>query len=237
MSSSPTFRPARRTSLAEDITEQLLQLVVEGRFPEDHLPSERELCEQLNVSRGPVREAVSTLQHLGVVELRGRTRHARRDRAIIELLSRGSGTGGAERLVDEPMEARRMIEPPIAGLAAARASDADATEISQWVDRMEHAAAAGESGIEYDSAFHVAVANATGNQILAKLVAALTESLRESRTLSFRPPESAAVAVAGHRAVVEALRAHDPEAARAAMERHLDEVEALVRAALSSAAD
>lgn len=66
-------------------------------------------------------------------------------------------------------------------------------------------------------------------------IGALTEALRESRELSFAPYDAVQTALAGHRAIVEALRAHDPDKARRAMRRHLDEVERLIRASLTQA--
>ena len=105
-------------------------------------------------------------------------------------------------------------------------------ELEGWLRLMEESAEGGELVMNYDSAFHVAVARTTNNQTLVHLVTALTDVLQDSRQLSFQPPEAIETALRDHREIVSAIRAGDPEAARAAMRRHLDHVESLIRASL-----
>jgi GntR family transcriptional repressor for pyruvate dehydrogenase complex len=231
----PGIRPTRRRSLPEEIVDQLLELITSGSLPEQRLPPERELCKQLEVSRASLREALSALNHLGVVETRGKAKYGRIARARAELVAR-LGSGGAEQeLVTDPLEVRRMLEPEVAAGAAQRGTEQALDEIEHWLHLMEEAAERGERVVEYDSAFHVSIARATGNHTLVQLIGALTEALRESRELSFEPYDAVQTALAGHRAIVEALRAHDPNKARRAMRRHLDEVERLIRASLTQA--
>lgn len=228
------LRPARRSSLAEDITDQLLDLIVTEAFSENRLPSERVLCEQLNVSRGPVREAISTLHHLGVIETRGKARLGRPDRALIQIVARSPGVEDERKLVGDPMEARRILEPETAARAARRGSEEALEEIGRWLGRMEEAALDDEGSlVAYDSAFHISIAKATGNNTLVCLVAALTENPSRGRAFSFRPPEGIERSIAGHREILEAVRAHDQDQARRAMATHLDQVEELIRLTLS----
>src|SRR4029078_2457724 len=90
----------------------------------------------------------------------------------------------------------------------------------------------GESRVDYDPAFHVAIAQATGNQTLVALVRALNETLRESRSLSFRPEAGPSHAISTSAALLSAIREKDPAAATDAMRHHLDRVESLIRASL-----
>ena len=93
-------------------------------------------------------------------------------------------------------------------------------ELERYVTLIkEEGAAHGESLVDYDSAFHVAIAQATGNQTLVALVRALNETLRESRSLSFRPEAAPSHAISDHVAILSAIREKDPAAATDAM-RH-----------------
>jgi GntR family transcriptional repressor for pyruvate dehydrogenase complex len=220
--------------LPEEITDQLLELIISGGFPDNRLPSERVLCERLDVSRGSVREAVSTLHHLGVIEMRGKVRFGRPDRALIQVVARSPGVEDERTLVGDPMEARRILEPETAALAAERGSQEALNEIGSWLSRMEEAARDDEGSlVAYDSAFHISIAKATGNDTLVRLVAALTENPSRGRAFSFRPPEGIERSVSGHREILEAIRSHDRERARRAMDAHLDQVEELIRLTLS----
>lgn len=132
------------------------------------------------------------------------------------------------------MEVRRILEPEVASLAAKRASSGAIEEMERYVALMEEAAARGDSLVDYDSAFHIAIAHATGNQTLVALVQALNDTLRESRRLSFGPASAPGQAIADHVAILSAIRAQDPLAATTAMRHHLDRVENLIRDALNA---
>lgn len=226
--------PLRRRSLSDGVVDQLLAYIAEGTAPERQLPVERVLCKQLDVSRTTVREALSTLMQLGVVETRGKGRYGSLVGARAYLASRERLRRNETELVDHPLEARRVLEPPIAALAAERATDDDLAEIARWLSLMQVATENGEDNVEYDSGFHAAIARATGNPTLVFLINALTDALAESRRLSFRPGRSAMIAVEGHEAILTALTARDPKAAANAMKRHLDDVAGMIRTSLEA---
>ncbi len=228
-------QPLRRRSLPQEVAGQLLELIASGDASEVTLPTERRLGEQFGVGRNVLREALSALEGLGVTRIEGKTRIGSSARARAQLLARQPPDPERDLALD-PIEARRIIEPETAALAAARANAEHIEEIDHWLSVMEAAHARGERILEFDSAFHVAIAHASGNQTLVQVVFALTEALRESRELSFQPEPAARTAIEGHRAIVMALRAKDPRGARQAMRRHLDRVEQLIRASLSSRA-
>jgi GntR family transcriptional regulator, transcriptional repressor for pyruvate dehydrogenase complex len=232
--SPPTLivRPARRKSLPEEITEQLLELIAAETAEEPRLPSERLLSEQLGVSRASLREALSALNELGVLDTRGKTKYARTARARAALVARVASKEPEQELILDPLEVRRMLEPEVAARAAERLSERDLRELERWLHLMEEAASRGERFIEYDSAFHVSIARATRNHTLIQLVAALTDVLREGRERSFEPPEAAKRALDDHRLILGALTARDSGKARRAMRTHLRHVEELVRLSL-----
>ncbi|MDX6723545.1 MAG: hypothetical protein QOD44_1724 [Solirubrobacteraceae bacterium] len=227
--------PARRLSLPQEITRQLLELIADGRFPGDRLPPERDLGTRLGVSRGPLREALSTLQHLGVVEVRGRVRIGRRTRARTELAL--LSVAQPERaLVKDPLEARRMLEPEIAATAAARADEDALATIAEWITRMEELSGPDDAdrALECDSAFHLAIARATGNPVLVSLIEALAAGSFASRAASWKVESGQESSVRGHRDILAALRSRDPDRARLAMKVHLDDVEGHIRRVLGT---
>jgi DNA-binding FadR family transcriptional regulator len=227
------LRPARRRSLPLEVADQLVELIASASESELVLPAERRLCDQLGVSRNVLREALSALGHQGVIETRGKVRIGLPTRARARLVARVASGGPERELVLDPMEVRRMLEPEAAALAAGRATEDAIAELARWVALMEQGLARGERVVEYDSAFHVGIAQATGNHTLVQLVGALTDTLRESRERSFVPPGAADGALADHRAILDAVRAGDAAAARRAMQAHLARVERLIRASLT----
>lgn len=226
----------RRRNLSEDVVDRLLEFIAEGTAPERRLPVERTLCDQLHVSRSTVREALSTLAQLGVVELRGKGRYGSLVGARAELARRARVRRVTTELIDHPLEARRMLEPGIAALAAERGSERDLADVARELDLLERAAADGGEIVSFDSAFHSAIARAAGNPTLVFLINALTAALAESRERSFRPGVGAEIANRGHRTILEALQSRDPAGAAQAMLDHLGDVENLIRVSLEEEA-
>lgn len=229
-------RPARRKGLPHEVADQLLDLIATSSSSEVALPPERQLCEELAVSRNVLREALAALDHMGVIETRGKNRVGLTPRARALALARASTLAPVRELLLDPIEVRRILEPESAALAAKRATEQSIREIEQTIELMDAGIRRDESVVEYDSAFHVAIARATTNQILIELVGALSESLRPSRELSFRPTEASGEALEDHRAILGAIRAGDARGARRAMRSHLDHVEQLIRSTVSERA-
>lgn len=222
-------RPARRKGLPQEIADQLLELISKSGSQEVALPAERELCDDLGVSRNVLREALAALDHRGVIETRGKTRIGLTPRARAQALARASTATPVRELLLDPMEVRRIIEPESAALAAKRATDQALREIEQTIELMQQGIRQNESVVEYDSSFHVAIARATTNEILIELVSALNDTLRASRDASFRPTQAAAAALDDHRSIYHAVQTRNSRAARKAMRSHLDHVEQLIR--------
>ena len=225
-------RPVRRRSLPIDVSDQLLELIAAAGAPELQLPAERVLSEQLQVSRNVLREALAALEGIGAVEVRGRSRVGIVPRARTQLVARVPNRGPESELLVDPIEARDIFEPEVAALAAMRATPSAISEIERWLTLMEEGVARGERVVEYDAAFHVAVARATGNHTLVEVIGALNDAVGHSREHSFKPEGGAEGAIAHHHMILTAIRERDADGARLAMREHLEHVGRRVREAL-----
>lgn len=230
-------RPAPRRSLTQEVTDQLLDLIASADEAEVRLPPERQLSERLGVSRNVVRESLAALEQLGVVSARRKPRVGNSARARAQLLAGAANVEAERELVLDPMEVRRILEPEVAALAAERIDDLGLRELERWLLLMTDGVKRGEPVVDHDSAFHVAIARGSGNHMLARLIGVLTEALQSSRHLSFAPSGAGPAAIEDHEAILDALRRHAPEDARAAMSNHLDRVEALIRSTLADRPD
>jgi DNA-binding FadR family transcriptional regulator len=197
-------------------------LITGGEFPPgSRLPAERDLAKQLGVSRPSVREALIALEVEGWVEVRvGSGVYVRPEGA------RGGEVAAQECGPLELIRARRVIEGEIAAVAATTAKRPQLRAITDALDGMRDDIARGIAPHDADRAFHAAIAQATGNTVLVETVQAFWTSRRgvlsERLGDHFETVPSWRAAIAEHEAVLDAIRAKDAEAARAAMRRHLD---------------
>lgn len=220
----------RRGRVSEEITAYLKRLIATGQLKVgDRLPAERDLADQLEVSRNSVREALHTLELTGLIEsLQGGgtfVREAGID-SIREPLSSVLIT--QDGVIREILEARRMMEPPMARRAAEHATKDHLARMGLALDLQERAVTGGESGSEQDTEFHHALAEATGNTVIVKLVEAMMEVLYASRERNLQTADRAQASLRGHRKVLAAITRRDPEGAYKAMLEHLEDVEHVI---------
>jgi DNA-binding FadR family transcriptional regulator len=231
---TPEPRPLRRfdsltsQTLSKRISRALLTSILRGEIPPGNaLPSEDDLASQFDVSRPVVREAVKELAVLGLVESRqGRsTRVTSPDdwnQFAPDLLAARSEVGAADDFLLELLELRRLIETGAAGLAAVRATDEDIATMTALYDRMEASSGDIERFTDGDMAFHAAMLAATDNHLLTRLIETIGPVLRFGRMVSLeRRPDGPIDSQRGHRRVLDAIQAGDPELAREAMREHL----------------
>jgi DNA-binding FadR family transcriptional regulator len=218
-----TVEPQR---LYRQIAEQLRSLMAAGEFTCGcRLPSERELAKQLGVSRPSVREALIALEVEGWVEVRtgsGVYVLDRAARAAAEPVKVPAAEWGPLELI----RARRVVEGEIAALAALHANRRQVGAIESAVQHMQEDAARNVAPLEGDRAFHTAIAQGCGNGVLLETVATFWDARRgplfERLGDHFESAPSWRMAIAEHQAVLDAIRARDAAAARAAMQQHLD---------------
>ncbi len=216
----------QRGSLVDEVIDRLREQISSGAWPVDtRIPPEPELVEALGVGRGTVREAVRALAHAGLLEVR------RGDGTYVRARSELSGALRREietTTHDHVQEVRRAIEVEAARLAAARRTEADleacqtalaardaaarrgagagagtATADSTWIDEW----------VEADARFHEALVAAAGNPLLLDLYLEIGSALRSVLRDRAARPDFDRFLVAGHGALLDAVRAGDAEAA------------------------
>lgn len=205
--------------------------------PGARLPSERQLARQLGASRSSVREALRALELAGLI----RAQHGG-GTFVADPLPASVATPLAQYLdrqratLRDLFEARQMIEPRLAFLAAERATPEDLEALRAAVERQERADAEGdlEAASAADRLFHQAVAGATHNQTFIMLHNYLSDLVADSRREAVDSAARRAQALVDHRAIYEAIARHDAPAASAAMLQHVKNVEALLLETLSA---
>ena len=222
-----TVNTTRGRRLYEDIVQRFRLLIREGALkPGERLPSERVLAEQLQVSRSSVREAIRSLELQGlVVSKRGSGTFINTDNleAMVALIA-STLTSGSDTL-KHIFEMRHMLEPQIAGVAAQRATEQEVSDLESILEQQVQEIANGGTGVDADTAFHFALASATHNSALVKVVSAVEDILRRSRDRSLQEPGRPQRSLASHREILRMIRAGDADGARSAMEYHLTSVE------------
>jgi GntR family transcriptional regulator, transcriptional repressor for pyruvate dehydrogenase complex len=218
------FTPLRPERLPDKAVEQVLALIRSGRLsPGDRLPSERDMAARLGVSRTAFREAVRVLETLGVLRvLPGRgTRVCEAERSP---LWAAAWLSEHTQAVLKVMEVRDALEAKAAALAARRATEEQIGRLEAHLEALRQARAEDrcEDVVAIDAAFHTAIAAAADNDILAEALAGVYESLREARRAVLSLPGRLRRLAREHEAIVEAIRARDPEGAARAARRHYE---------------
>ena len=215
------FEPVQPPTTFEETVERLgtaIRLGILG--PGIRLPSERELAEQLGISRSTLRQAITTLVqsgHLTSVRGRGGGTFVVQEPPLAE----GSPTGPVRQDWREVLDLRSAIEVGTATLAADRASDDDLALMRECVDRMA-AATDFDDYRRADIRFHMAIAEASGVPRLVGLVAEVEADVSELIAHIAHPPEVLDHSNAEHGRIIDALARRDAPRAVRLLRRHLD---------------
>ena len=210
----------RNDRLYQELARQLIGELVSGTYPVgSRLPAERELAVQYNVSRPTVREAIIALEVQGLVEVRIGSG------AYVLRIPGADDVPGFNISAFELTEARLLFEGEAAALAATQVTDEDLAEIGVLVEAIARENLDPAGNDQADRAFHLAIARATRNAAVSETIENLW-ALRYTSPEAFLLHEKARTAkikpvVDEHTAVLDALKARDPVAARAAMRAHL----------------
>jgi DNA-binding FadR family transcriptional regulator len=225
MSSPLSLTPVPRSKLAATVAEQVLGEIRSKRLePGTRMPSERELMVALGVGRSTIREAINGLAMLGVLEIKHGQGAFVLDPDAGTAASSAIATALARGVTADLFEARRLVEPEAARLAAERRTDADLRDIAAALEDHERALRTGESAVEPSVRFHVTIGAAAHNEVLAGFVQSFQPPLTERGPIlesftGFREWE-----IEQHRSVFEPIRDADPELAVERMRAHLDAV-------------
>lgn len=227
----PQFQTLISASLGEQISRQLLENIASGTYQAgDKLPPERELAAIFDVSRVVVREALGMLQAWGIVTVRhgrGATVNSidewnTLDTGVLLLLY-------GDEALSQLMETRQIIEPDMSALAAERITEGELELLRVHKDLPESDSM--EEHVERDINFHLQIAKATHNPVLLMVLTSTSELLREGRRRIFNVPGELAKARYWHQEIFTAIENRDPEAAREAMNNHIEQVrQGLIRA-------
>lgn len=223
MAETAPLRPVSRPRLYEQVAQQILAWVRDTDLKAgDRLPPERDLAARLGVSRATVSQALVAMEVVGIVHVR----HG--DGAVLV------DSSGSSRLVDalrrhaqqlpDIIDAREALESKLAALAAVRRTDEDLARIDAALEDMERDIEAGGRGVEGDESFHGAVTLAGHSPLLHRLMSEISDLIRETRIESLSQPGRPRESLEGHRAIADAIRDQDPDAAAAAMRAHVDKV-------------
>jgi GntR family transcriptional regulator, transcriptional repressor for pyruvate dehydrogenase complex len=217
-----SFEPVRGVRLYETVVSQILDLIAIGEIaPGAQLPPERELATRLGVSRNVLREAFRVLEVRGIVHSRQGGGRVIRDHNIATAIpAEGVVLRLEGEVISDILEARELLEVQVVRLAAKRAGPARLEVIGRTCD--------GQTWAD-NVAFHTAIAAATGNFMLERLVRLQMEMLDAAHQREhYRSPADTRRLLAEHRTIAAAIAARDPDAAEAAMRKHFQHTRAAV---------
>jgi GntR family transcriptional regulator, transcriptional repressor for pyruvate dehydrogenase complex len=211
-----------REPISSEITRRLVDYLISGEIqPGERLPSERKLAESLGVGRSHVRQAIKSLAILGLIDVRqgDGTYLKRTDSPLLPLAIEWGLLLGAKKTQDL-VEARHQLEVLIAGLAAERRTESQLEEMRRLLAIMERSAGTDEF-VDADVALHLQITQAAGNQSMLQMMRGIRTLLEVWVYRVAHSPGTAPPTWTEHVAVVRAIGAGDPAAAREAMEQHM----------------
>ncbi len=233
------FTPIKSNRVFEDIAEQIKDAIYRGRLkPGDKLPSERELVEKFRVSRVSIREAFRSLELAGLLKIK---RGAGGGAYIADLdhhpISRSLSTMLRMGKVSLPdiTEARALIEPEIARLAATRASAEDIARLRRAIIEQEQALKKGQLPERFKLEFHRILAHAARNPVLTLLLDSFIDLLSEAISDLHPTADVVENVIKYHKRVLAAIEKRRPEQAAEVMSRHIVDLQQRLDASARSA--
>jgi GntR family transcriptional regulator, transcriptional repressor for pyruvate dehydrogenase complex len=221
------FSPIKGTKVYEQVIEQIKQMIVDGSLKKgDKLPSERELVERLKVSRTSIREALRSLQIIGLVECNqgeGNYISQKFDNSLFEPLSIMFKL--QESTPIEILEVRRVIEVETVALAAQRITNEELEDLEILLKALDNLKDE-EDNIKIDEKFHYKIAKATKNFLITNILNAISSLIdsfiKDARKKILADEKNIEVLSKQHWDIFEALKSHNPKKASEAMKKHLE---------------
>lgn len=236
MGTRDPFTSLKPKRLSDGAVDQVVNLVRSGVLtPGAKLPPERDLVERLGVSRNSLREAVRILETMGILRVvPGRGTWVREDVNQDTVKTDASWLPTHSRDAADLLEMRETLEVKAAALAAERGSEQDRERVMSCLQALHEAIDTGEveAIINADARFHEAVADASGNRILAEALLSLSALVVETRRVVVSLPGRLRRMGPEHDAVAQAIVARDAEGAARAMFVHVRRVAEEVEAAV-----
>lgn len=227
--------PIQRRKLYQDVVERLMLRIQSGEIrPGDHLPPERELMDVYGVGRPAVREALQALERSGIVEIS----HGERAKVVVPtardlILQIASGTRhllqSQPDMLDHLKEARLFLEVGTARMAAQRAGPQDIEALRARIEDQRAALTQMERFLACDMAFHREIARVSGNPIFPAVIEAVFQWAGDYYRPLVRAPGAEQLTLQEHTRLVDAIAAHDPDAAEEAVRAHVTRSNELYR--------
>lgn len=217
----------QRKTLTSQVIDYVLNLISSGSVkPGQQVPTETELTQLLGVSRTCVREAMKSLQSMGLVEIRQRVGATVLEPSSSNLLNSGNFLLAVQaQQMDDLLEFRRIMEVGLASLAAEKAELKDVENLRNALDHYRAAMGSQPVDCNTDMSFHAALAGASKNPIAVMVWQMLSENLAQVLEQTSSVPHICEQTLSDHEEIYEAVRDRDALRAREAMRRHLDNAE------------
>lgn len=230
-----------KRKLSDDVLDRLMELIDSGQFaPGDTFPSERELMERFGVGRPAVREAMQALQSAGLIAVQQGHRPKVTEPTATGIISQidiaarhllDKSPGSLEHLKD----ARLLFEVGVVRRAAEKATAEDAARMQAALNRQEtYYKSEPDKFVKADIAFHIAIAETTGNPILVATERAMLGWLKTYNAKIVRLAGKEHITLGEHRKILEFIVANDPDGAAYAMTDHLNRSRELYRSTRKS---
>ncbi|MEN6325382.1 MAG: FadR/GntR family transcriptional regulator [Syntrophomonas sp.] len=226
-----SFQPIKTKKIYEEIMEQLKDMISSGELkPGEKLPSERDMSDSLGVSRASVREALTALEALGILDIRPGEGTFVRETSVSRIFEPLAMVLAVERNPGaQMMEIRRILETEAAALAAERASEDNLSNIETILDKMKNTKIISEA-VDFDLKFHYSIAEASHNTILLRMMNTVADlmhhTFRGNRENFYADPVKGPRTIREHEAIAAAIRARNPVLAREKMLEHINHIEA-----------
>ncbi|MEI3605728.1 FadR/GntR family transcriptional regulator [Pseudogracilibacillus sp. SE30717A] len=210
--------------LSDRVADDILSMItIEKRFKSgDKLPNEIELSDELNISRTTLREAIRILVTNGVLEIkRGRGTFVKKNLDLSNTMEIFHDLSIARINAKDLYEMRLIFEPEAAYYATQRASDAELKRILEYGKQIEEKIKVNEDRTDVEQKFHKAIAKATHNEFMDKLMPVIFQAIDKGVILSQTNELVIRDTINDHKMIMEFMKARNPEGARSAMKIHI----------------
>jgi GntR family transcriptional repressor for pyruvate dehydrogenase complex len=217
-------RPVHKSSISDDIVQQIMKQISTGTLqPGQRLPSERDLCKRFNAGRSSLREALRCLSIMGVLTARvgEGTSVAIDGGKFLETVMEWSFIT-VKYDIKNLMELRIAIEGLAAANSAERATEEDIEGLGSLIAGMEAAVSDPKRFGSLDLEFHLSIARSSQNQVIFDLVSLIRGQLARALATVLVLPQARPRSVEEHQAILKAVKRRNPDAARKAMQAHLE---------------
>jgi GntR family transcriptional repressor for pyruvate dehydrogenase complex len=222
-----TFSNLKRSSTAERIVENLITLIRERSLKiGDKLPAERRLCEMIGVSRPILREALKALQVMNIIDIRqgaGAYIKSLEPEDVVEHLDIVFHLDSS--LYHDLYEARRVLEASIAAMAAEKIGPRELELIEENIRQAAAEIGNEQAFFDRDLELHEMIMKAAGNRVIPVFMQSINKLALLIRQKTNAMPNIRRNTIQDHKAILAALKNHNPQKSAAAMERHIRNVE------------